>query len=167
MNQLETASLLEMLEYADTKQALIECGQKIIEGGYSPFSAFLYQFEQRMKQAGDADMGLLEELIRRGKQALPDPGAISPAWEKKWERLEGIAEQKSQILKSVAPDKREGEWQIIIDNPFSLESVSCHPGLDFYQAAYYFGYFMQDLKKNEFLRLQRIENIKTIFQAEI
>jgi hypothetical protein len=62
-------------------------------------------------------------------------------------------------LETVPPDQRGGEWQVILDNPHTIQEIVCHPGLTFDDAAYLFSYFRPGLERNEYIRLQKIQNM--------
>ncbi|HEX7055727.1 MAG TPA: hypothetical protein VF260_00845 [Bacilli bacterium] len=157
------ANLLEQLEAAKTYEDLKQWRISIRKGGYTAFSTFLQLLQEKMKQYGDDEAKTILRTIRKGKRTLPRPRRISPAWDGLWERLLATAQQKAEILQTVPVDKREGEWQILINNPYVMDKLTCHPGLNFYEAAYFYGLFRQDLKKNEFMRLQQVQNWSSTF----
>lgn len=66
---------------------------------------------------------------------------------------------KIQVLQTIHKEDRDGEWQVIIDNPFAIQEVVCYPALNFLDAAYLYAYFRPDLEKNEYLRLQKIQTL--------
>ena len=46
-----------------------------------------------------------------------------------------------------------------MDNPYTNENIVCYPGLSFIEAAYLYSYFMVNLAKNEYIRLQKVVNL--------
>lgn len=133
--------------------------QEYRAGGYSLFSELLEGLKEFLVTSSEEQMDQLKALVSKGRQIIPDPGAVSPAWERIWEDYEGYIARKQEALTMVPPEERGGEWQIIMDNPFTNEGIACYPGLSFVEAAYLYAYFHKDLKKNEYLRLQKVVNL--------
>jgi hypothetical protein len=129
------------------------------QGGYSMFSELLEGLRQELMTADESSLGKVEALIEKGKGIIPDPGALSPSWERVWEDYGRYVTLKAEALAAVPTKDRDGEWQIVMDNPFTNEGIACYPALTFVEAAYLYAYFRKDLKKNEYLRLQKITNL--------
>ncbi|WP_438446674.1 hypothetical protein [Gorillibacterium sp. sgz5001074] len=129
------------------------------QGGYSMFNELLEGLRDELMAADESGIGRVKELVGKGREIVPDPGAISPAWERVWEDYDRYIFHKSEALTAVTPENRDGEWQIVMDNPFTNEGIACYPALSFVEAAYLFAYFRKDLKKNEYIRLQKIANL--------
>lgn len=129
------------------------------QGGYSMFNELLESLRHELMQADEAGMDRIAQLVAKGREIVPDPGAISPSWERIWEDYERYIAYKSEALTAVAPADRNGEWQIVMDNPYTNEGIACYPALSFVEAAYLYAYFRKSLKKNEYLRLQKIANL--------
>lgn len=127
--------------------------------GYYAFFAFVEEFKETLKQYGDAEIEEIGKLLRNGRADFPAPGRFSPSWEHLWQELDGIYAAKNETLAQIPASEREGEWQVLIDNPYSSGQVVCYPGLTFTDASYLFAYFQKDLKPNEFLRLQKVSHI--------
>ncbi|MEB3104026.1 hypothetical protein [Ferviditalea candida] len=161
MNRMKIDTLLTKLEQARTDAEYADLRKLFAEGGYSLFSRFVELLRNELKQFEEMQAEKVQEMLRKGRLAVPEPGSISPAWSSIWEELERTAAYKMEALRAIAPEDRKGEWQIIIDNPFSHEPIICHPGLTFSEASYYYGYFRLNLQKNEFIRLQRIVSMLT------
>ena len=68
---------------------------------------------------------------------------------------------KVYVYRKVPPGDREGEWQILMDNPYTNQEVVCYPGLTFDDAANLFAYFRPNLVKNEYLRMQKVSTAIT------
>lgn len=128
-------------------------------GGYSMFNELLEGLKQLLTTSEEEGLEELVRLVDKGRQIIPDPGAISPAWERIWEDYTGYIAYKKETLALVPSEERQGEWQIVMDNPFTNEGIACYPALSFVEAAYLYAYFRKDLKKNEYLRLQKIVNL--------
>lgn len=133
--------------------------QEYKAGGYSMFNELLEGLKSLLTMADEEQMIQVKELVLKGKLVIPDPGAISPSWERIWEDYEKYIVRKMDALSAVKPELRGGEWQIVMDNPYTNEGIACYPSLSFVEAAYLYAYFRKDLKKNEYLRLQKIVNL--------
>ena len=127
--------------------------------GYTLFRRFLSKIKDQLKQFDDAQAEPILSIISKAKQVFPDPGSISPSWEHIWPHLEQIASYKNEVLRTVPLSERSGEWQVLLDNPHTNQSIVCYPALSFLEAAYLYGYFRSDLNDNEYIRLQKIENV--------
>jgi len=160
-------SIFEELRKAATPEEERQLGRRIAEGGYSRFSELLESFRHWMKTADESSIGQVKEWIRKGRRIIPEPGRISPSWTHVWEELERFLRHKERALRQVPPHEREGEWQIVMDNPYTNESVTCYPGLSFIEAAYLYGYFLDSLKKNEYIRLQKVVTLLVTEGAEL
>lgn len=124
--------------------------------GYFAFYAFAEQFRDGLKQYGDSEIELYGRLIRRGRELFPDPLRFSPSFREIWDEFEQIYRAKNEALVAVSPSERDGEWQVLIDNPYVTQQVVCYPSLAFKDASYLYGYFRRELKPNEVLRLLRV-----------
>lgn len=158
MNAKET-NIVEKLAQASESDELKRLGQALTEGGYSFFHELLEGLKLKLMECDEKGLDDVRELIRKGRAAIPNPGAISPSWENVWDEQEQVVRFKEEALRSVPADSRDGEWQIVMDNPFTNEGITCYPGLSFVEAAYLYAYFRKDLKKTEYLRLQKIVNL--------
>lgn len=151
-------TLLEQLANANSTDEIVQLRKKIKTGGYSVFKELLDGITVKLKQCTDDQLKETKSLLRKARRVISRPGKISPSWTNLWDETERILEYKKEVLKQVPAHQRDGEWQIIIDNPFTTQGVACHPGLEFLEAAYLFGYLRLDLKRNEYIRLQKIAN---------
>ncbi|HEY8529572.1 MAG TPA: hypothetical protein VIL22_07805 [Paenibacillaceae bacterium] len=133
--------------------------EEMERAGYSAFFAFVSDFREAIKSYADEEAEAMTALIRRARELFPAPERFSPAWERVWTELEGICAAKNEALAAIPPSARNGEWQVLIDNPYVSQPVVCYPGLSFLDAVYLFGYFRQDLAPNERLRLQRVTDV--------
>lgn len=133
-----------------------ELEQAFRQGGYSAFNELLEGLREKLMTADEERMEELKALIAKGQAVVPDPGAISPSWERIWEDFSCYAAVKEEALQAVKPHDRDGEWQVVMDNPFTNDGIACYPGMSFVEAAYLYAYFRKDLKKAEYLRLQKV-----------
>ncbi|MCZ8515995.1 hypothetical protein O9H85_27060 [Paenibacillus filicis] len=153
-------------EQALTDEQLSEFQQRIRKEGFTGFRLFLEGFRERMKAFEDRDLEPMEALIERAKQLFPEPSDFSPSWVKIWDDFEQMISYKRLVFETIGPAEREGEWQIIIDNPYTHQEIVCYPGLSFLEGAFLYAYFRTDLKQNEYIRLQKIQNVIMAFGSE-
>lgn len=132
---------------------------EITEGGFSIFREFVDEFLELLKRYEDPQQNLVLQYLEKAKRLIPDPGSISPAWQKLWEEYEEIVKYKNLAMERISVEERPGEWQVIMDNPFVNQQVVCYPGLTFIEAAYLYGYFHPGLENNEYLRLQKVQTL--------
>jgi len=146
----------ERLREAETDEELAELRGLLEQTGYSGFRRLLQGFERMIKGFADGEEAAAKALVAKARKAVPDPGAISPAWDRVWDKLERMIDYKKKALQAVPPEEREGEWQILIDNPYVNREVACYPGLTFEEASYIYARFRGELENNEYIRLQKI-----------
>ncbi|MFS1512651.1 hypothetical protein VQL36_09460 [Chengkuizengella sp. SCS-71B] len=157
-------NLIELFETAKSKPEYDFVRAQMKEKGYSGFSHFLYWMKDQLKSYDDTNISEATKLLNKAKTIFPNPKQFSPSWANIWPQLEQIVQYKNEVLKQIPINNRTGEWQVIMDNPYTNEAVVCYPGLSFIEAAYLYGFFRLDLKNNEYIRLQRVENL-VIFQG--
>jgi len=136
-----------------------ELQEEIRQGGYTAFNSLLEGFRRKLMESDEKGMEELEGLLEAARKLIPDPGAISPSWERIWSDYDAYIKYKREALQAVCAEQRDGEWQIVMDNPFTNEGIACYPALSFVEAAYLYGYFRKDLKKNEYIRLQKVVSL--------
>jgi hypothetical protein len=130
--------------------------QTIDKAGYSGFRILVDQFENAVKFADEEHFDQLEERILRAIELFPEPVHFSPTWQNFWHEIQTKLRWKRHVYASVNDHDRAGEWQIIMDNPFTNQEVVCYPSLSFKEAAYLFGYFKPTLELNEYIRVQKV-----------
>lgn len=157
--KLKQINLFEQFVQASTNQEYEQLHDLIKHGGYAYFSELLTELRQFVMRCEESELDLAKQLISKGKSIIPHPQLLSPSWAKVWDDYDRLIKYKQEALMHVLPAEREGEWQIIIDNPFTNEGITVYPGLSFVEAAYLYGYFRKDLAKNEYIRLQKITNL--------
>jgi len=124
--------------------------------GYTYFRNFLEALRDQLKLADEDQLPQTYALLAKAREAFPAPGEISPSWTYIWDEMAHLLDCKKEAMAHIPPADREGEWQIIMDNPYTNESIVCYPGLSFLEAAYLYGYFRPGLKRNEYIRMQKI-----------
>lgn len=144
---------------AVSAEAQDEVRKAVTALGYPAFYPIMDGFTGKMKSFADAETAEVEALLARGRRLFPEPGRFSPSWEKLWDELEEVARFKKEALQSVSASERDGEWQVIMDNPYTNQEVVCYPALTFMEGAYLYGYFRQKLEKNEYVRLQKVHTL--------
>ena len=132
--------------------------QEMNAAGYSRFSKFIDGFRDAIRHYDEQEGQYILELVAKAQQLFPKPIVFSPHWQSIWEQLEATTRYKNSVFSRIPADHRSGEWQIILDNPFTNQEVVCYPSLDFIEAAYLYGYFRPELKENEYVRMQKVEN---------
>lgn len=156
----------KMFQEAESDEQLAELRSWFERIGYAEFRSFLYQFEDLIKSFSDGQDGAMQALVAKARKAMPDPGAISPSWERIWDKLDRMIANKVKALRAVPPEERDGEWQILIDNPYTNREVACYPGLTFAEAAFIYARFRDELDNNEYVRLQKIVTHLTEFGGD-
>ncbi|MFC4597908.1 hypothetical protein [Cohnella hongkongensis] len=136
--------------------------EEIASKGYFSFYRFIEDFREGLKTYSDDDIPLYRRKLTRARELFPNPQRFSPSWGGVWDEFELIFGVKNDVLASIPPLQREGEWQIVLDNPYSHQPVVCYPGLPFLEAAYLYGYFQRELKPNELLRLQHVASLLSV-----
>ncbi|MFD0695115.1 hypothetical protein ACFQZT_13485 [Paenibacillus sp. GCM10027628] len=131
----------------------------LLQEGYSGFRRLLDGFTEAVKSAMDTDIAGIEQAVAKASRMFPEPVIFSPSWERIWQELGDTAAYKRSVLEQVPPHDRNGEWQVILDNPGAIQEVVCYPGLQFNDAAYLYAYFRPQLEKAEYIRLQKIQTL--------
>lgn len=124
--------------------------------GYYAFYGFVEEFRDALKAYADDGIAEMGSLLANARDCFPSPGRFSPSWDKLWDEFDGLYRAKNETLAEIPNMERDGEWQVLLDNPYSTQPVVCYPGLAFPEAVYMYAYFQKDLKPNEFLRLQKV-----------
>jgi len=162
MNTMKHDPFKQFLE-AETEQQTAELQETMNKAGYSLFYDFLDSFKKHIHLFRDEEAEQMKALVAKARKILPNPGAISPSWTYIWDKLDNMINYKVRVLLAVAPDDRNGDWQVLIDNPSTNREVACYPGLTFYDAAYVYAQFRPELEKNEYIRMQKIQTHITEF----
>ena len=134
--------------------------QAVVSKGYYALYAFIEDFRLLLQNYEDQDVPQVGQWLRNAREDFPEPQQFSPAWSTLWDEFTLIYEAKNEVLADIPDSEREGEWQVLIDNPYLPHQVVCYPGLSFIDAAYTFAYFQKDLKPNEVLRLQKVSHTR-------
>lgn len=136
--------------------------EQIVQGGYFSFFRFIEDFRTELKTYGDDGIATIRRKLSRARELFPEPQRFSPSWSSIWDEFEVILSSKNGVLSAIPPTGRNGEWQVLLDNPYSHQQVVCYPGLSFLEAAYLYGYFQRELKPNEVLRLQKVSELISV-----
>jgi hypothetical protein len=150
---------MEQFVQAASDRELAELQASVQNGGYSAFHQLLESIKRQIKEMQDEQVAQMNDWLTNLERLFPEPGLFSPSWLHIWKELKTMVSVKAQLLETVPPDQRGGEWQVILDNPHTIQEIVCHPGLTFDDAAYLFSYFRPGLERNEYIRLQKIQNM--------
>ncbi len=152
------------LHYMRTESEELEqtYSERIAQEGYFSFYRFIEDFRTELKTYGDDRIATIGRKLSRARELFPEPQRFSPSWNAVWDEFELIFVIKNDVLAAIPLTGRDGEWQILLDNPYSHQQVVCYPGLSFLEAAYLYGYFQRELKPNEVLRLQKVSNLLSV-----
>lgn len=141
------------------QEELREFGENLAGQGFTAVRQFLNEVREYLRSFMDGEAEEAVHVMERLRTALPEPGKISPAWQEIWFEFGGIVDYKRDVLQRIPPAVRHGEWQVLLDNPYSNQSIAVYPGLSFQEAAYLFAYFRTGLEHNEYIRLQRVDTV--------
>lgn len=127
--------------------------------GYSAFFPFVEDMRNVLKNYDESDQQAIGQLLQRSRADFPEPHRYSPSWAGLWNEFDHLYAAKNDVMRDIPVPEREGEWQVLIDNPYLPHQVVCYPALTFVDAAYTYAYFQKDLKPNEMLRLQKVSHV--------
>lgn len=161
MNITET-DIVHRFIHAETNEDLEGIRKSIADGGYSSFNQLLEYIKQQLKICSETEWSRVQQEIDKARKLVPIPGGISPAWEYIWDDVTNWLHYKQEMLSKVSAEQRDGEWQVLIDNPFTHQQIVCYPGLSFIEAAWIYAYFRNDLQKNEYIRVQKVVDVLVI-----
>ncbi len=122
---------------------------------FSGVHELIFRIKNEMRHAEEEEMEELKELLRDLQREIPEPGQFSPSWEKIWDELNEEWSTKMKVYRNVDPHERDGEWQVIFNNPYSTEGVVCHTDLSFSEAAYLYAHFRRLSSRHEMIKLQK------------
>lgn len=159
-----TASRILFTEFinVNTPEAQSALLDKIVSTGYTHLRYLVDEMKDAIRRAEDEDFPLLTKWIAQARQMIPDPSQISPYYQAVWDQLAKILAYKQEAFHQIAKDQRQGEWQIVYNNPNTNDDLLCIPSLSFAEAAYLYAKYRLDLKKAEILRLQKVVEHLTI-----
>jgi len=124
--------------------------------GYFSFYTFVEDFRKGLIAYSEEDCSLYQSKLELARALFPEPERFSPSWSAIWDEFDLIFRCKNEVLSAIPRSRRDGEWQILLDNPYTHQQVVCYPNLPFLEAAYMYGYFQRELKPHEMLRLQKV-----------
>lgn len=142
---------------SNEKRAAFRCAMEA--KGYSAFFAFVEDFRAMLKSYDESDQQAIGQLLQHSRADFPDPQRFSPSWAGIWNEFDNLYAEKNGVMRDIPVQERDGEWQVLIDNPYLPHHVVCYPALAFADAAYSYAYFQKDLKPNELLRLQKVSHV--------
>jgi len=151
--------VVEAVLELDREEQLMAFGRQLAAQGFTAVRRFLDDIRGYMRSFMDEEIANAQTLVERLAVAIPEPGSISPSWQDIWTEYKGIVRFKSSVLERIPDERRDGEWQVLLDNPYSNQNIAVYPGLTFREAAYMYAYFRTGLEQNEFIRLQKVETV--------
>ncbi|MCI3922317.1 hypothetical protein MO973_18975 [Paenibacillus sp. TRM 82003] len=150
MNATDTFRLL------DSPERHAELKERVERIGYDAFRPLIDLLVKALKEAEEPDFGTMGERLAVLERLFPEPASFSPTWQNVWKELQEKLRWKRHAYDAVPAKERSGEWQILMDNPFTNQEIVCYPSLSFVEASYLFCYFKPTLEKTEYLRLQKV-----------
>jgi len=156
----------EALQKAETPAEREAVAARLLTGGYSVVYRLVDALRERIRAFADGEADGVLALIGKAKAVLPEPGNVSPAWQNVWNKLENMVRYKQQALETVPPEHRDGEWQVLVDNPFENRETACYPGMTFDDAVFVYAKLRPELVENEVIRLQKVVTHLTVTGAD-
>jgi len=156
----------EALQKAGTPDERKALAEKIAGGGYMVIYRLVEALRERIRSFADGEADGVLALIGKARDIVPEPGAVSPAWQDVWSKLERMARYKREALEAIPPEARDGEWQVLVDNPFENRETACYPGMTFADAVFVYAKLRPELVENEFIRLQKVVTHLTVSGAD-
>ena len=139
-----------------TEEEKNEFAQIVNKTGFSAINDLTRSFHDELKKIEENEFELMRGWIELGKKLLPDLLRFSPNWEYFWDETMQTLENKANYYQEIPAEERDGEWQVLFDNPFSTDGIVCHPEKSFTEAAYLAAKYLLHLKKAEIVKLQKV-----------
>lgn len=165
MSVTQNTHYQQLTEVTDDSEAEA-FGRRLCEEGFTAVRRLLDEFRDYLKRFVDNEGEQALERLRLARIAILEPGRISPSWTYVWQEFERIIRTKIYLFQSIAEADRDGEWQVLLDNPHSNQNIAVYPALTFMESIYMFAYFRTDLTNNEYIRLQKISTVVTFTGAD-
>lgn len=147
---------LEELSFIRTDEQKLSFKKNIENIGFSALNRLILSFYDKLKFMEEKEFKEVKRWVELGKELFPNLFLISPSWENTWEELMGIYTIKVALFEEVPQNQRDGEWQVIFDNPLSNDEIVCNPNLSFVVATYLMAKYQLHLKKAEYVKLQKV-----------
>ncbi|MCF6093689.1 hypothetical protein L1765_06765 [Microaerobacter geothermalis] len=128
----------------------------LIEVNYQTLNQWIQQIKDGLAQCDENGLSEIETALHGLKVKISNPGDISPSWQFIWQELEEILQYKKDVYAKIPEHQRSGTWQVLFDNPYSVEGVVCHTELSFSKAAYLYAKYRRGLQKTEYVKLQKV-----------
>lgn len=146
----------ERMTSLENEQESEQFVKEIQEQGFMALNNLINSFYEKIKEMEDKEFKQVEIWIQLGKDLLPDLATFSPTWSNTWKNLQTIFERKVEFYSQVPLAEREGEWQVLFDNPFITDDIVCNSNLKFAEATYLIAKYLLNLKKSEIVKLQKV-----------
>ncbi|TCS84460.1 hypothetical protein [Tepidibacillus fermentans] len=132
--------------------------QTVEQGGFAVFNELIRSFHEELKKLDENGFEQMQDWIELGKELFPELYRFSPTWEYFWDEITQLYQNKQEFYQIVPKEERDGEWQVLFDNPFSTEGIVCHTDKNFAEATYLAAKYQLSMKKAEILKLQKVSN---------
>lgn len=136
----------------EDKQELVK---EIENQGYTLINEWIKRLDLDLQQADEDQLKEVEKDIQTAQEVLPNPDKYSPLWVNAWKDLIAILSIKKKVFEQIPAGEREGEWQILFDNPYSTDGTVIHLKLSFPIAAYHYAKYRNGLHKHEYVTIQK------------
>lgn len=146
----------ERLAEISTTEQKILFKKDIEEAGFSAINQLIGALNTQIKKMDEKEFKLVKDWLELGKELLPDLVSVSPVWKNTWEDFLDLYRIKVELFLEVPEEERDGEWQVLFDNPFTIHEVVCTPNKTFTEASYLMAKYQLNMKKAEIVKLQKI-----------
>lgn len=142
-----------------TDEQKIQFKNSIEEAGFSAFNQLIQSIYNNLKLMEEKEFKQLKIWLELGRELFPDLVSVSPSWENTWRDTFKIYQIKVDLYKEIPEEERNGEWQVLFDNPFSTEEIVCNPNKTFAEATYLMAKYQLGIKKTEIVKLQKVTTV--------
>ncbi|MFX0559830.1 hypothetical protein TEPIDINF_001236 [Tepidibacillus infernus] len=147
----------EQFTQLSLEEEKIEFKNKLEAVGFTAMNQLIQDFYEKLKNMDELEFDQIKKWLQWGSELFPNLSVISPSWENTWQDLAKIYDVKVGYFMEIPKEQRDGEWQVLFDNPFSTEGVVCHPRKTFNEATYLAAKYQLYMKKAEIVELQKIQ----------
>jgi len=130
--------------------------QSIEKAGFSAINQWIHSLYDHVKKMDEPEFNQVKRWLECGKELFPDLAVYSPSWANTWKELFEIHRRKADYYFTVSSDQRDGEWQVLYDNPFATDGIVCHTNKTFPEATYLAAKYQLGLKRAEYVKLQKV-----------
>ncbi|OEF99928.1 hypothetical protein BHF71_07415 [Vulcanibacillus modesticaldus] len=139
-----------------TEEQKLNFKKSIEQEGFSAINQFIRSFYEKIKEMDQDEFEQVKNWLKKGEELFPNLVDFSPSFENTWRDLLQLYQIKVELFSQVPVDQRDGEWQILYDNPYSTEPIVCHSNKNFVEATYLMAKYQLGIKKAEIVKLQKV-----------